>query len=67
MDTEETSGDLVTNHSVVSRSWGQSYEKILEKVAPLLDEGRSVPVRMRPEPNNPYDSKAILFECELGA
>ena len=69
LDTEETSGDSVTNHTVVFKVMGTvkeaRYEKVLEKIAPLLDEGRSVPVRMRPEPNNPYDSKAMLFECEL--
>lgn len=49
LDTEETSSDLVTNHTIsfkvigtVKEAW---YENVFEKVAPLLDEGRSVPVR----------------------
>ena len=59
----------VTNHTVIFKVMGtvkeKRYEQVLEKVASLLDEGKSIPVRVRPEPDNPYDSKALLFECEL--
>lgn len=31
----------------------------------LLRNNEDVPVRLTPEPNNPYDSQAIAFECQL--
>lgn len=31
----------------------------------LLQSGEDVPVRLTPEPNNPRDSQAIAFECQL--
>ena len=45
----------MTNHTVVFKVMGTvkeaRYEKGLEKIiTPLVDEGRSVAVRMRPEP-----------------
>ncbi len=30
-----------------------------------LQEGREVSVKLVPEPNNPYDSRTISFQCEL--
>ena len=31
----------------------------------LINEKKNVPVRLNPEPNNPYDSHAVAFECEI--
>lgn len=58
MDAAETrSGDLGTNHAVVFKVMGTVketwYGKVLEKVAAILDEGKSIPVR---EPDV-YDSE----------
>ena len=30
-----------------------------------LEKGEAVPVRIIPEPNNPYDLNAIAFQCEV--
>ena len=31
----------------------------------LLEQGEQVPVKIVPEPDNQYDSKAITFQCKL--
>ena len=39
------------------------YQETLEEVRDRLHSGESVPVRIMPEPENIYDSKAIAFQC----
>jgi len=39
------------------------YQQTLEQVRDRLQSGEKVPVRLLPEPENPYDSKAIAFQC----
>ena len=41
------------------------YQQILQKARDLLEEGRTVTVKLSPEPDNPFDSKAIDFLCEV--
>ena len=42
-----------------------SYQEALKKVSKLMQEGTNVPVKLVPEPTNPYDSRAISFQCQL--
>ena len=48
---------------------GVKKEKYIEKVliseSQKLDNGENVPVRIRPEPDNPVDARAIAFECNV--
>ena len=30
-----------------------------------IQSGEVVPVRLTPEPNNPYDANAVVFECKI--
>ena len=41
------------------------YQDRLQKVNALMQQGKEVPVKMVPEPNNPFDSRAMSFQCEL--
>lgn len=42
-----------------------SYQDRLQKVNVLMQQGKEVPVKMVPEPTNPFDSRVISFQCEL--
>ena len=42
-----------------------AYQEALKKVSKLMQEGTNVPVKLVPEPTNPYDSRAISFQCQL--
>ena len=56
-------------HVVTFKCMGTLFERsrqnALEKTAELMCKGESVPVKLVPEPENKYDSKAIAFHCEL--
>ena len=39
------------------------YQESLEQVRDRIHSGENVSVRLMPEPENPYDSKAIAFQC----
>ena len=41
------------------------YQEILPVVTKKIKQGETVPVRIRKEPDNPVDSRAIAFECRL--
>lgn len=41
------------------------YQEILASVSMHMKEGKNVPVELRKEPNNPFDSRAIAFMCKL--
>ena len=61
--------DSSVKHSVVFKCVGvtktlQSQE-LLAEVSRKIRKQEIVPVRLRPEPNNPKDSRALLFECDL--
>lgn len=43
----------------------QSRQNALEKTADLMRKGDSIPVKLVPEPENKYNSKAIAFHCKL--
>jgi len=42
-----------------------SSQDSLEKARDMLKDGKCVEVRINPEPNNQYDSKAIAFQCVI--
>ncbi len=42
-----------------------SYQDVLKSASSLLREGKTVPVRVESEPFNPFDAKAICFQCLL--
>ena len=57
-------------HTVTFKCIGVTHDfniqEVLRKVSMLLDqEDFKVPVKIVPEPDNQYDSKAIAFMCEL--
>ena len=73
METESSDGDdqnqSIKTHVVTFKCIGavhdQSRQKALEKAATLLRQGEQVDVRLIPEPDNAYDSKAIVFQCNI--
>ena len=56
-------------HTVTFKCIGTTHhldaQEALRKVSKLMKEGQEVPVRLIPEPDNQYDSKAIAFKCCL--
>lgn len=67
-DNDVFSSSLVT-HTVVFKCIGvtqeKAYQTTLLEANSLLQNGEDVPVCLTPEPNNPHDSQAIAFECQL--
>lgn len=39
------------------------YQSVLSRVRDALDSGDTVPVKLVPEPQNPFDSNAIALKC----
>ena len=68
-DEEQLPTTPTDTHVVRFKCMGTLYEQsrqtALEKAAKLMHQGTSVPVKLVPEPDNKYDSKAIAFHCEL--
>ena len=56
-------------HVIVFKCIGATRDKkqqeALEKALCARENGESVPVKIEPEPTNPYDSKAICFKCQV--
>lgn len=56
-------------HSVVFKCIGAHkefhYQELLALAAKKIRDGEIVPVRLREEPNNPKDSRAIAFQCKV--
>ena len=56
-------------HSVVFKCIGTHkeahYQDVLSLVAKIMKEGRTVPVRLQKEPQNPVDARAIAFQCKV--
>ena len=42
-----------------------SYQEALKEAHQLMHNGVTVPVKVVPEPTNPYDSHAVAFKCYL--
>ena len=42
-----------------------NYQETLSKATALLKDGKETPVRLRPEPENPFDANAIAYECQI--
>lgn len=64
-DTPELETSKI-KHSVVFKCVGVKKEKYIEKVLISASRNREdVPVRIRPEPDNPVDVRAIAFECNV--
>ena len=61
--------DPVPTHSVIFKCMGtvkeRKYQEILAVVSLKIRNGETVPVRLHPEPNNPKDSNAIAFDCQI--
>ena len=63
-------GPVVT-HSVIFKCMGTVKERKyqLELLAAAISlkirNGKTVPLRLRPEPNNPKDSNAIAIDCQI--
>ena len=41
------------------------YQESLKKGFLATKEGKTVCVRLMPDPDNPYDSHAVAFECQV--
>ena len=41
------------------------YQERLKQIAQLRSRGLEVPCQLKPEPDNPFDSNAIAFECQI--
>lgn len=56
-------------HTVTFKCMGTTkenkYQENLARVSQLRNQGINVTCRVRPEPNNPFDSKAIAFDCQM--
>lgn len=73
-DTETADSDVgvpenlpAVTHTVTFKCVGSVHDfkkqLVLSKISRLLMEKKAVEVRIRPEPNNQFDAKAICFEC----
>ena len=41
------------------------YQETLARIAQLRNAGQEILCRLQPEPENPFDSLAIVFRCEV--
>ena len=61
--------DTVITHRVVFKCIGTTkelcYQERLAKASQLMNKGEAVLVKIKPEPDNAVDSKAIIFQCKL--
>jgi len=73
-DADQSSKECSLNspsatHTVTFKCIGTTHnsvsQQVLQKISDLLHQGDTVPVDIFPEPDNPYDSKAITFKCFL--
>lgn len=60
---------LQVTHTVTFKCIGTTkenkYQEYLARISQLCDRGTQVPCRVKVEPDNPFDSKAIAFECQI--
>ena len=70
-DEDDELTDDVHTHTVVFKCIGAAKERrqqdVLSEASYKIGRGEVVEVRLRPEPNNPKDSRAIAFQCKVGA
>ena len=56
-------------HTITFKCMGSAkedrYQESLKQISELRNNEVEVLCRIKPEPNNPYDSKAIAFECKI--
>ena len=68
-ETEEQPDEVAIAHTLVFKFIGSQHDSLaqdtLMKVRDLRKSSVEVLVRLLPEPQNEYDSKAIAFQCEL--
>ena len=68
-ESSEGSDDVDSMDTVTFKCIGASRElhsqEALAAAKRKLEKGEAVPVRILPEPNNPYDSNAIAFQCKV--
>ena len=61
---EDFDEEMVT-FKVIGNLRETSYQSILRVVSERLHKNEDVPVKLVPEPNNPYDNKAFAFMCTV--
>ena len=70
LDNLAISSSSIVTHVIVFKCIGavrdEGQQKALEQAFIARQNGETVPVKIEPEPTNPYDSKAICFKCLLG-
>ena len=61
--------EAAMTHTLVFKCIGavrdERQQNILEAAYQARQAGETVPVKIEPEPTNPYDSKAICFKCQI--
>lgn len=66
-ETEVDFNSSCTTHTLTFKCMGTvkdpRYQEALSKAAASLKDGNETPVRLRPEPENPFDPNAIAFDC----
>ena len=69
-DDESNDDDDSRTHTVTFKCIGTTHhvdaQDTLCRASRLLNKSEHVPVNIIPEPDNPYDSKAIAFKCFVG-
>ena len=62
--TETTVAETVTC-KCIGTTHDSVGQKMLARAKTLMDQQECVPVKIEPEPDNQYDSKAIAFKCRV--
>ena len=66
-DTNEAAEADQGSHEVVFKCIGatksRDYQNVLKQARDVIIAGHRVPVKLCPEPLNPYNSKAVAFQC----
>ena len=67
---EDAFQSTLVTHSLIFKCIGATkshhYQEALAKAAEEFKEGGNIEVRVRKEPTNPKDARAIAFDCKLG-
>ena len=59
------SGDNTVPFKCIGTTKEIQYQERLKQIAQLHSRGLEVPCHLKPEPDNPFDSNAIAFECQI--
>lgn len=69
LSTDSDLIDEVSSSTVTFKCIGVTrescYQNVLQEVARLMQEGEEVSVKVVPEPDNPFDARAVSFRCKL--